>query len=73
MLALRVVELLRAKFERRKGVVSLERTFSNFGEVIAESSTLNEITHYNPGWADIRMDSRNDRQPLANTWINLLS
>ena len=40
VLALGVVELLRAKFETNKGQVSLEKTFSDFGEMIAESSTL---------------------------------
>ncbi|MFT6864419.1 MAG: IS4 transposase [Akkermansiaceae bacterium] len=73
VLALGVFELLRAKFERNKGQVSLEKTFSNFGEVITESRTLAQLEHYNPGWLDVRMDYHNDRQPLILTWLTLLS
>jgi hypothetical protein len=40
--------------------------------VIAESSTLDETTSYNPRWKTIRMDPRTDRQPLENTWLMLL-
>jgi hypothetical protein len=73
VLALGIVELLRAKFERNKGQVSLEKTFSDFGEFIMESPTLARVEHYDPGWLDIRMDLHNDRQPLILTWLTLLS
>ena len=73
ILALGVVELLRAKFEKNKGQVSLEKTFSDFGEFIAESCTLKQVEHYDPGWLDVRMDPHKDRQPLILTWLTLLS
>jgi hypothetical protein len=73
VLALRIVELLRAKFERREGTVSLEKTFGDFGEFITESATLGEITNYDPGWTAIRMDPKKDRKPLEDTWLTLLS
>jgi len=73
VLALGVVKLLRAKFERKKGQVSLEKTFSDFGELIAESSTLEQVEQYDPGWDDVRMDPRKDRQLPILTWLRLLS
>jgi len=72
VLALRIIELLRAKYEKEEGTVSFEKIFGDFGEVIAESSTLDETTSYNPRWKTIRMDPRTDRQPLENTWLMLL-
>gem|GEM_PF-2405451 len=40
----------------------MEKTFSDFGEVIVESATLERVEQYDPGWIDVRMDPRNDRQ-----------
>jgi hypothetical protein len=73
ILALRIVEALREKFERRKGQVSIEKTFSDFGEFIVESPTLSRVGDYDPGWLDVRMDPHNDRQPLILTWLTLLN
>ena len=42
VLALGVVEILRAKFERNKGQVSLEKTFGDFGAFILESPSLEQ-------------------------------
>jgi hypothetical protein len=73
VLALGVVGILRAKFERNKGQVSLEKTFGDFGEFIVESPSLEQVEQYQPNWIDIRMDPRKDRKPLIHTWLTLLS
>jgi hypothetical protein len=73
VLALGIVELLRAKFERKRGQVSLEKTFRDFAEFIMESPILARVEHYDPAWLDVRMDPHNDRQPLILTWLTLLS
>ena len=70
VLALGVVEILRAKFERNKGQVSLEKTFGDFGAFIVESPSLEQDQ---PNWIDIRMDPRKDRKPLIHPWLTLLS
>ena len=71
VLSLSVMALVRelAPGER----ISLEKLFDDWSAMILKCRKMSEMWDYQPEFRHLKMDVHNDREPLEDTWIKLLS
>jgi len=72
VMSLSLLALMRTHVPKSKRI-SYEKVFDHFSEWITECRCFAEIWSFDPDPRHITMESRRDRHPLEDTWIQLLS
>lgn len=71
VMSLAMVSFMRQLIAKKR--ISYEKLFDNFSDWIIGSRNLIELWSFDPDFRHITMETRNDRRPLEDTWIKLLS